>query len=162
MHTRRKISFLFLLAAIAVCSCKKKTNEPTSASTPTFIKDAVDTIIGVYVGNLYYRYYYHSMINTSKGGFDTVTHSDTFFVLKKSDTSFCYYTSAVYGIDKRLRCQTYNKSNVFTNPNVWMYADTLIFYPEKDSMFHHYSEIYTSGHAGHHETEETFSGKKIK
>lgn len=153
MHTRRKISFLFLLAAIAVFSCKKKTNEPVATFTPIPSANSVDSIIGIYVGTTKH----HEEYSRSNSKFDTI-YADTFHIMKGSDSLFCYYHTTPYG-KSNVVCFLAKDTNVYVDDSRIGY-DTIKFFPEKDSMKYSYESIMNSGFSGHIEIRTTFIGKR--
>lgn len=133
MYTPRKILPL-LLATIAILCCKKKTNVPAPAVP-------VDAIIGTYVGSSNYD------------------ANDTIYIMKKTDNSFCCYASkAPYPWPgENLTCFDYNSSNSYID---YPYPTEIIFSPQKDSMYYHHTESYTSSGGVGHSYEVTFTGKK--
>lgn len=152
MKTLYAISVAFAFITLVSCSHDPKYPAPVPANNNTvppddtsnkpIIKDAIDSLAGVYIGYVNWKTYYEGDLTLDS------TYSDTITIIKSDIYSFMV-TGAIYSDTVRL---WHEPDNQYLSNRGYI---ALFTYPSKDSIY------VITGHSGHANSMEiTFRGKK--
>lgn len=153
---------LILLPLFVQYSCKKTGNDPVVPDTTTTIPDPVDTITGMYIGNVkQIREEYNGLPQNPVYTYDTTYYIDTVIIVKQSKDSFS--TDPAWKVFYNSGKFKYNSSNEEYTAgygiNGTMETMKMKFYPGTDSLYIHFYG-YAGPYSGYVKTTREFFGKK--